>query len=246
MWERGVRESPLWGQPGRRLLATGLVAAVLVASVVAAVGLLVSAEPEQPPGLSLDRAGHDATVPERSPAHLRSYTLDGTDPEVFPEHFAALGFLELDDPLATARAELGPPHEQQPDINATTAHIWRLPGGAEFVAVAYPSEAGEGDVVGLAVDVPAGSAVRFAAYAGVVIGRSTPAEIARAWGPDFDRSDSPADDYVLRYIRCVGGWPVVVKFDQAEDGGSWDGAPVTRALIAYSDDDPTAGGCPEG
>lgn len=183
--------------------------------------------------------GGDEPVALR-PEHL--YTLDGTDPEAFPGQAAGLAFLDLEDPASEAYREFGPPQAQQPDINDATANVWSLAGEAEFVAVTAGGEP-EDPVVGLMADVPEGSLVRFAAHGGVVIGRSTPAEIAEAWGSGYDRSDDERDDYVLRYTLCHGPWPVVVKFDQPEER-SWTDAPVTSVLIAYTDDDPATAGCP--
>lgn len=255
MWERGVRDSG----PGRRHAARWVTVVVVLACLVTLTALAGRPAGQPALGLGSGTASSDAAaevadgddVEEPSPGEAtaaperpdtvpgdtgRGYALDGGDPETFPDEPTGLAFLTLDDPLSLATEEFGPPQEQQPDINGATANTWTLPGDARFTAVAA-GEAADDPLVGLIVEVPASSPVRVAAYEGVVVGRSTPAQVAEAWGAGYDRSQGAGEDYVIRYTLCQGGWPVVVKFDQPETAG-WDDAPVTRVLIAYADDDP--------
>lgn len=157
-----------------------------------------------------------------------------------PAHRTGLGFLDLDEPLERAVSALGPPDRRMADLNAAYTYTWDLAPGSELNVTAD-----EQGITGLAARVPADPPVQVAAHADVVLGQSTPAEIADRWGEGHDVTRHPGEDFVLRYIECVGPFPVVIKFDQ-EPGGPpvrWD-EPVTSVFIAYADAEPGTDGCP--
>ncbi|HVL97934.1 MAG TPA: hypothetical protein VM324_01405 [Egibacteraceae bacterium] len=157
-----------------------------------------------------------------------------------PAGRTGLAFLNLDDPLERAVSALGPPDARVPDMNAAFAYTWDLAPGVELVVTAD-----DHGILGLAARVPADGPVRIAAHAGVVIGESTPADIVRLWGQDHEVARHPGEDFVLRYIECVGAYPVVVKFEQGNDPAEvrWD-EPVTGVFLAYADAEPGTAGCP--
>ena len=218
-WQRGV---PGW--PERAVLVRA-VAAMAVIGVVIALAPVVRAHLTSTPLAFAGPAGvaGDDRWPTETPAQR-------TD----------LAFLSLDEPLDQAVSALGPPDSRVPDINAAWTSTWELGHGAELDVTAD-----EHGITGLAARVPAHPAVQIAAHAGVVLGESTPTEITQRWGDDHTIGGHPGEDFVLRYIECVGPFPVVVKFDQpaADAEVHWD-EPVTGVLIAYADAEPGTAGCP--
>jgi len=100
--------------------------------------------------------------------------------------------------------------------------------------------------------VPPGSPARFAIHGSAVIGASTLQEIVDGWGPRYTAATSSFDDFAVRYVDCVGPFPVVVKFDQDATGTErdaevpksprWDER-VTSMLVAYADEPPNSAGC---
>lgn len=232
-WQRAVPD-PAGPVPVARAVAvaallTGLIAlaSVTVASLSSPRVALVDAGPSGPPPASADTA-EAASAEEDSP-------LSAT-----PAHRTGLAFLHLDDRLEEAVAVLGPPDRQEPDINATSTSTWVVAPASEFAVTGD-----DHGVTGLAARVPVDSPVRVGAHAGVVIGESTPAQVAESWGDDHDVTSHAGEDFVLRYIECVGPFPVVIKFDQdtADGGIAWD-EPVTSVFISYADAEPGTNGCP--
>jgi hypothetical protein len=177
------------------------------------------------------------------------FRVDGRLPTAFPDDRLAIGFLQLNQPIERAAAVLGPSTTTGPDVMGP-AFTWALPGGA---ALTVSADAGRPQSInGLYVEVPRGSPTRFAAYGDVVIGRSTLADVVDAWGPGYARTSSPFDDFVVRYVACVGSAPVVIKFDQGRRTDlrsriapdlQWE-QPVTSLLVAYADEPPGSAGCP--
>lgn len=234
-----VGPAPVHDLPGtlslpRALALAGMVAGLIVLAPVAATYLS---------GADVALVGDDG--PSGEPAASADSPPDGA-PEggsplsATPAERTGLGFLTLDDGLQDAVSVLGPPDRREPDINGTVTHTWVLAAGSEFAVTAD-----EQGITGLAARVPVDPPVRIGAHAGVVIGESTPAEIADRWGDDHDVTRHPGEDFVLRYIECVGPFPVVVKFDQdtAEPEVRWDD-PVTSVFISYADAEPGTDGCP--
>lgn len=185
------------------------------------------------------------------PADPGAYvTLDGSDPRTFPPTRLALGFLALDGSADAAWRAWGPPDASGDDIFGPSSS-WSFVGGAE---VGVGTSIGTGQVYGVWARVPVGGGLRVGAFGGLVLGRSTVADVVRAWGPGFDPARSVLDDYVIRYVMCVGPEPVVAKFDAAGKKPellpvtSADPAAevlrVTSALVAYADEPPGSSGCP--
>lgn len=171
-------------------------------------------------------------------------------PAAFPETKLGVGLLALDQPVEQALATLGSPASTEPDIDATTAHVWDLDDGARLTVGAWDDT---GKISGLFALVPPGSRARIGVFGGVVVGESRLRDVVAAWGGAFTIATSPFDDFVVSYVECVGPFPVVIKFDQpAADEESftptarsplWD-EPVTGVLVAYADEPPGSAGCP--
>jgi hypothetical protein len=250
-WEQGRVEPP--SRSGGRVLAVAA-GAVALGVVLAAVPFLASpvaflspgtgVQPAPPPAddgradLPPPDAGPAAAPPEESDAAGDVALADALAQA--PEVRTGLAFLEIGDPLELAEAVFGPSDQQMEDINAATSHTWLLEDGGE-VGV---SVAGDLGILGLYAAAPVGSDHRPTAWGGIVVGESTPAEIAETWGAAYDLPEA-GGDFVLRYIECVGPWPVVVKFDQDGAGPDlrWD-EPVTSVMIGLVDADPGTEGCP--
>jgi hypothetical protein len=148
----------------------------------------------------------------------------------------ALGALALGDGFAEAVAPLGPSDRRQPDLGGTT-HVWELGRGGELLVTVWDD--GPAEIAGLYVDVPAASDVEARVGGGIVIGRSTVAEVREAWGPGVPATDTWSD-YAVRYTRCLDGAPVVVKFGSGTDGPD---DIVRAARIAVADAEPATGDC---
>lgn len=171
-------------------------------------------------------------------------------PPAFPETKLGVGLLALDQPVEQALATLGSPASTEPDINATTAHVWDLDAGARLTVGAWDDT---GEISGLFASVLPGSRARIGVFGGVIVGESRPRDVVAAWGGAFTIATSPVDDFVVSYVECVGPFPVVIKFDQPAAGEEpftptarsplWD-EPVTGVLVAYADEPPGSAGCP--
>jgi hypothetical protein len=209
------------------VLAAALAAALLVLAMLTIPRLSATS-------ITLVGGGADGSVASGGDPGAAPVALEDT-----PSVRTQLAFLRLDDPLDRALSVLGPPDRREPDLNATHTHVWALPGGAELAV-----SADELGIVGLYGYVPPGSPVRLRAFGSVVVGLSTPGQVAAAWGPAHDLAASDTDDYVLRYTTCAGPFPVVVKFDQdgPAPGAQWN-QPISSVFIAYADADPGSHGC---
>jgi hypothetical protein len=191
-----------------------------------------------------DPSSNESTFPSMSDY----FRVDGRTPTAFPDVKLGLGFLALDDPLARAVETLGSAAATEPDIIGT-AHMWNLPGGAVLTISTWDDTQ---EIGSLHAVVPTSSPTRLSAFGGIVLGQSSLRDAVAAWGGDFTSATSPVDDYVVRYIECVGEHPVVVKFGQTattDDGSAlapgspqWD-EPVTALLIAFADEPPGSSGC---
>lgn len=211
---------------GHRAVAVLAAAAALVASLA----LAAAVDGRRPARVVAASPAGDGLVSD-------AVTVDGTPPTRFPASRLGVGPLALDQPAGRALAVLGPPTATAPDIGGS-ASTWWLGRGARLTVSAW---ADNGRISGLSATVPPGSPVRVAAYGGVVVGATALADAVAAWGPGYTLATSPEDDYVVAYLDCAGGWPVVVKFDQpapAQPTGArpprWD-QPVTGLLVAYAD-----------
>lgn len=241
-WEPGTVARPT-GRPLARatlLCLIGVVAAAMLATEFA--GVAGGGQANLAPGAE---ASADAAAGPAGPERL--FSVDGRLPPEAPDRRTAIGFLRLDDPLDAAVDVLGPPERVEPDIDATRTHTWQLPGDAVLAVTAgeQPPER----ITGLYARVPPGSPVRLPLYGGVLPGQSTLADVIEHWGEGYATGTHPGDDFALRYVRCSGPFPVVVKFDSAEQSRSMQagvagGETLASVLVAYADADPGSEGCP--
>lgn len=243
-----MASGPSGHPPWRRALvglgwSTPLVGAVVFTAVVIGVVALVPVTTTSVTGSRVGLVGNGgASVPVAgaSSSPTAEPAVDDSPFAATPAQRTGLAFLALDDPLERAVSVLGPPDREAPDMNAALTHTWELAPGAELDVTAD----GQG-ITGLAARMPVDPPVRVAAHAGIILGKSTPQEIAERWGDDHDVRRRPGEDFVLRYVECVGPFPVVIKFDQqtAAPEMRWS-EPVTRVLISYADAEPGTAGCP--
>jgi hypothetical protein len=250
-WEQGQVESP--PAAGRRLAVALAVTTVLGLVIAGLFHLLGSPVALLTPDTATPSAAHDgrAEIPpgdggavaaspgQDEPSHAGDVSIPHALAQV-PEVRTGLAFLEIGDPLEMAVAVLGPADAQMADINATTTHTWMFDDGAEL-SVTVADELG---ILGLYASAPADGTLRPTAWGAVTVGASTPADVVDRWGSAYDLPEVDGD-FVLRYIECVGPWPVVVKFDQAGAGPDvrWD-EPITSVMIGFADADPGTEGCP--
>jgi hypothetical protein len=210
-------EARRWGA----LLLSGGVAVVVTLLALAAAGPGPGADQGAEAGADAAQGDPPAGVPGALSAE--------------PPGPLALGALTLGDEFADALATLGPPDRQQPDLGGTS-HVWTV-GRAELLVTVW--DHGPEELAGLYIDVAEGSGVEARAWGGIVIGRSTVDDVLAAWGPGVPASD-PWSDYAVRYTRCLGVAPVVVKFGSGADGPD---DVVTTARIAVADAAPGTEGC---
>jgi hypothetical protein len=233
------------GPLGPRWARWTVLATTILVSAISAAGIV-----------RLWRETEATSVDTRDPSNNESalasisdyFRVDGRTPTAFPKVKLGLGFLALDDPLARAVETLGPAAATEPDIIGT-AHEWNLPGGAVLTISTWDDTQ---EIGSLHAVVPTSSPTRLGAFGGIVLGQSSLRGVVAAWGDDFTSATSPVDDYVVRYIECVGEHPVIVKFGQtattdvgsalAPESRQWDD-PVTSLLIAVADEPPGSSGC---
>jgi hypothetical protein len=179
-----------------------------------------------------------------TPDPYQFFSLDGTTPLRAPATRTGLAFLDLDEPLQPALDVFGPPAGTTADINATTAHTWALPGGAELTVITDRSP--QRHIVGLFGAVLPTSPVRLPLQHHVTVGQTTASGVLATWNAADAIAADHLSDYRLAYALCRGPFPVVVKLDQAAPStpGGWLDQPFTSVLIAYSDDGPGTAGCP--
>lgn len=220
------------------------VAAAVVLAAVLGSGLLLGWS-----GLPGSRTStNPSSDPKAMPNVEAFFSLEGQLPKAFPETQLAIGFLTLDDPIREAGDVLGPPDSTEPDILGT-AYAWALPGGASLlVSIGDDTQ----QVNGVRVFAPSESPVRFSAFGGVVVGTSTLRQVVAAWGTGYVAATHPEDDFAVSYVKCIGPYPVIIKFDQLARTGDtytplpgsplWN-MPVTTLLVAYADEPPGTSGC---
>jgi hypothetical protein len=158
-----------------------------------------------------------------------------------------LASFELDQRIEAASERFGPPATSHHEL-ASTASTWFLDQGAVLTITAWDDT---NTINALHAYVPTAGALTLDAFGGIIIGKSTVADVIAAWGPPSAERTSPYDDFVVVYAACRAGVPVVVKFDQAAAAGRASGPtgdatllsqPVTSMLVAYAEASGT-GGC---
>jgi hypothetical protein len=227
----------------------GIVAAAALALLVTATWMAATAMRGSSSVVLLD-GGPSPVTAEAAPDiadPFRYFSLDGDDPQEAPSGRTGLGFFDLDDPLVTVLDVLGPPVSTGPDINATTAHTWMLPGDAELTVITDDGPARQ--IVGVYAEVPSVSPVRLPLQHHVVLGQTTAAALLALWGEHGAVRGDALSDYLVAYTECRGPFPIVIKFGTtaAAPAGVPEAPgdePVTSVLIAYADDAPGTAGCP--
>jgi hypothetical protein len=154
--------------------------------------------------------------------------LSGAEPlEAGVSNRESVGSISVGADFQPVLDRLGQPDASGPDIDGT-AHTWRLRGVVLTVAATAD------DTISSIHATVVGEGAGPQLAEGVVLGRTTLAELRRRWGQPT-RVGGEGDDFVVAYDGCVRGIPIVRTFDQAV-GATGDERPVTSVVLGWADE----------
>jgi hypothetical protein len=152
---------------------------------------------------AIDPAGHWRSVLARvfvDPASF--YTLDGERPDESPPMWT-VGFVSLGTTLTDVEAELGPADRVDDGAGyySQAVHHWDLPGGAVLTVEPFPWQPEY--VMGVTLEVPVDSPIRFGLHGGISVGGSTVGDLIDAWGAPTYCADVGRTDCDFFYSECM-------------------------------------------